>query len=315
MGDFPGRRTERPATEGDEGGGRKVAGSGVISARDLACNRGRQVTDGKPIRRARPPAARAPEEARQKRRSSTWELLRRATKCPWPGADRPGSPYPCASSGLARDAAAVTCLRRRNARLAGIICRRLQITADLRGLLLLRDDQAERPEQLDLAGAGCAGSMFWSRVIRPYGRSPADSSGLGGPARSARATSSSPSAARPLHRLGPRTRPAAVTLAAACEPALGGGKRRHKRHNIRTGYSAPFSRVELAIDDRRLFGRSSDALKNSPHSVTTPGPAAAAGRAAFLAIAMRTSSCSPVVTGTFAKGTAEIACAGYGLRL
>ena len=38
-GDFPRRQAnKRPATEGDEGGGRKVAGSGAISARDLACN-------------------------------------------------------------------------------------------------------------------------------------------------------------------------------------------------------------------------------------------------------------------------------------
>ena len=34
---------------------------------------------------------------------------------------------------LARDAPAETCLRRRNVRLPGIICRRLQITADMRG--------------------------------------------------------------------------------------------------------------------------------------------------------------------------------------
>lgn len=41
IGDFPRRQAnDRPATEGDEGGGRKVAGSGAISARDLACNQG-----------------------------------------------------------------------------------------------------------------------------------------------------------------------------------------------------------------------------------------------------------------------------------
>jgi hypothetical protein len=79
----------------------------------------------------------------------------------------------------------------------------------------------------------------------------------------------------------------------------------------------PARHTELSIIPAGAYSaiRSSDALKNSPHSVTTLGPAAAAGRAAFLAIAMPTSSCSPVVTGTFAKGTAEIACAGYGLRL
>ena len=134
-GDFPRRQAnKRPATEGDEEAGRRLTGSGAISARDLACNQRTPGHRWQAVRRAGPPAARAPEAARQKRRSGTWELLRRATKCPWPGADRPGSPYPCASSGLARDAAAETCLRRRNTRLPGIICRRLQITAVLLAL-------------------------------------------------------------------------------------------------------------------------------------------------------------------------------------
>jgi hypothetical protein len=48
-------------------------GSGAIAARTLPAIRGRQVADGKPIRRAGPPAARAPEAARQQRRSGTWE--------------------------------------------------------------------------------------------------------------------------------------------------------------------------------------------------------------------------------------------------
>lgn len=55
IGDFPRRQAnKRLATKGDEGGGRKVAGSGAISARDLACN---QRTPGH--RRQADPARRA----------------------------------------------------------------------------------------------------------------------------------------------------------------------------------------------------------------------------------------------------------------
>jgi hypothetical protein len=67
----------------------------------LPAIRGRQVADGKPIRRAGPPAARAPEAARQQRRSSMWERYgeQRTVR----GQGRPASsPYLCAGSGLAR---------------------------------------------------------------------------------------------------------------------------------------------------------------------------------------------------------------------
>ena len=67
----------------------------------LPALRGRQVADGKPIRRAGSPAARAPEAARQQRRSGTWERYgeQRTVR----GQGRPASsPYLCAGSGLAR---------------------------------------------------------------------------------------------------------------------------------------------------------------------------------------------------------------------
>ena len=82
---------------------------------------GPQVTSGKPTRRAGPPAARAPEAARQQNNSSLWKQLRGVTK---PRIRTRGLR-------LVRDAPAATCLRRKKARLPGIICRRLQITADL----------------------------------------------------------------------------------------------------------------------------------------------------------------------------------------
>jgi hypothetical protein len=66
----------------------------------LPAIRGRQVADGKPIRRAGPPAARAPEAARQQRRSGTWERYgeRRTVR----GQGRAASsPYSYAGSGLA----------------------------------------------------------------------------------------------------------------------------------------------------------------------------------------------------------------------
>ena len=48
---------------------------------------------------------------------------------------------------LARDAPAATCLRRKNARLPGIICGRLQITADLSGCGLEFGQDAGRPDR------------------------------------------------------------------------------------------------------------------------------------------------------------------------
>lgn len=130
IGDFPRRQVNQGSpTESDEGSGSRAAGSGAISARYLACN---QRTPGHrwqadPARRAAcgpstgSGAAAAPFQhvgtgyGKQQTVRDRGRSARRAC--------------PCASCELARDAAAATCLRRRNTRLPGIICRRLQITA------------------------------------------------------------------------------------------------------------------------------------------------------------------------------------------
>jgi len=67
----------------------------------LPAIRGRQVADGKPIRRAGPPAARAPEAARQQRRSGTWERYGEQRTVRGQGRSA-SSPCSYAGSGLAR---------------------------------------------------------------------------------------------------------------------------------------------------------------------------------------------------------------------
>jgi hypothetical protein len=125
------------------------------------------------------------------------------------------------------------------------------------------------------------------------------------------------------HLLGMRLHLAGAASIARCGirgmSALPFGGRRpnaRKGDNAQNWLICPFSQdgyftVQPSKFGDQVIGRSEELAAFRCQT----GPAAAAGRAACLAIAMRTSSCSPVVTGTCAKGTAEIACASYGLRL
>jgi hypothetical protein len=119
-----------------------------------------QAASGKPTRRAGPPAARAPEAARQQRHSSTRKPLRGAAKLV--SVHEVG--------GLAQDAPAETCLRRRNGHLPGIICRRLQITADLYGCgcSAPANERHSYPGYMRAGGGGRIRSSWCPPILRVW---------------------------------------------------------------------------------------------------------------------------------------------------
>ena len=139
------------------GSGGNAAGSGATPARHLGLQLRTSVHRGQADRSAGPPAARAPEAARQHCPVSIRTLLQRAT-------NRRGGTAPVVSREavsvrmeiLVGVVAAETCLRRRNARLPGIICRRLQITVDMGGFDGQLAVRGEATEQDDMAPARAA---------------------------------------------------------------------------------------------------------------------------------------------------------------
>jgi hypothetical protein len=115
--------TRSLTTESDEGTGGRVPGSDPTSAGHPCLQSqapGRQWQADPASRAARGPSTGSGAAA------EPFQHTRTATKS---NEARVGTRGPR----LARDAPAATCLRRKKARLPGIICRRLEITADLRG--------------------------------------------------------------------------------------------------------------------------------------------------------------------------------------
>ena len=139
------------------GGGGNAAGSGATPAGTVACNYGPQFIEGKPTgaqgrlrpehRKRRASTARsASRNCYREQRTVAVELHRSSA----------GKPCPCAWKFLWAVVAAETCLRRRNARLPGIICRRLQITVDMGGFDGQLAVRGEATEQDDMAPARAA---------------------------------------------------------------------------------------------------------------------------------------------------------------
>jgi len=123
-----------PTTERGMGRDGGAAASGASPAGAFACRPRVPVHRGQADRSAGPPAARAPEAARQHCPFSMKEFVSESNE-PSSGnctGRQPGSRVR-AHGILVCVVAAETCLRRKNGRLPGIICKRLQITADLRG--------------------------------------------------------------------------------------------------------------------------------------------------------------------------------------
>ena len=143
-----------PTTESDEGTGRRAAGSGAISTGYLCL--------------------------RSQDRGRRWQAVpeRRAVCGPSTGSGAAAVPFrhtgtatgsneagvPTRGRRLARDATAVTCLRRRNVRPPGIICKRLKITAVRR----VSCDRHRARERLQTA---CSAHSWWRALIEimsPY---------------------------------------------------------------------------------------------------------------------------------------------------
>ena len=146
------------------GSGGTAAGSGATPAGTVACTCGPQFVEGKPAG-----AQGRPRTEHRKRRASTavqhQEIVTESNK-PSRGtapavsreavSERMGS--------LVCVVAAETCLRRRNACLPGIICRRLQITA-VRGLHLSGADE-RRPRDAVVVAVGRAKILWLLRLSR-----------------------------------------------------------------------------------------------------------------------------------------------------
>jgi hypothetical protein len=155
-----GRRTRRPSlsapqarrpptTESDMGRGGGAAASGASPAGAFACNHGSQFIEGKPAG-----AQGRPRPGHRRRRASTAGSAsgnryreQRTVVGTAPAVSREAVSERRES--LVCVVAAETYLRRRNARLPGIICRRLQITAVLVDLALC-SDQGGRRSGLDV---------------------------------------------------------------------------------------------------------------------------------------------------------------------